>query len=58
MDFVTPNLLQQSATLQAQGWLHLIGDVDNGLYRQTAIAIGDGLRAAMQIYQKLKEINV
>lgn len=57
MDFVTQNLQQQSASLQSQGWLHLIGDVHNDLYRQTAIAAGDGLRAAMQIYQKLKEID-
>ena len=28
----------------------------NGLYRQTSISVGDGVRAAMQIYRKLKEI--
>ena len=56
-DFVSENLAQQSAALEAQGWLHFIGDVRNGLYRQTAIAAGDGLRAAMKIYQNLKEID-
>ena len=34
--------------------LYLIGDVKNGLYRQAAIAAGDGLRVAMDIYFKLE----
>ena len=41
--------------LSTAGQFHLIGDVHNGIYRQTAIAAGDGLRAAMIIYQYLKE---
>ncbi len=45
---------QKQAMLQS-GRLHLIGDVHNGSYRQTAIAAGEGLKAAMQIYQFLKE---
>jgi thioredoxin reductase len=57
IDFVSDNLKSQIETLQAQGLLYQIGDVHNGIFRQTAIAAGDGLRAAMQIYQKLKEIN-
>lgn len=34
--------------------LVLIGDVKNGMYRQAAIAAGEGLRAAMRIYFELK----
>ena len=34
--------------------LYFVGDVKNGLYRQAAIAAGDGLRAAMDIYFKLE----
>lgn len=42
-------------TLERSGVLHLIGDVIRGMYRQTAIAVGDGMLAAMKIYQYLKE---
>jgi thioredoxin reductase (NADPH) len=38
-----------------QGFLHLIGDVRNGSMRQTAIAVGDGMTAAMMIAEKLRE---
>jgi thioredoxin reductase len=33
--------------------VYFVGDVKNGLYRQAAIAAGDGLRAAMEIYHNL-----
>jgi thioredoxin reductase len=42
-------------SLQSSGVLHIIGDVQRGRYRQTAIAVGDGMLAAMKIYQYLKE---
>ncbi|NIW45519.1 MAG: NAD(P)-binding domain-containing protein [Gammaproteobacteria bacterium] len=45
----------KSASLVDSGRLHFVGDVQNGIYRQTAIAIGDGLKAAMKVYQFLKE---
>ena len=55
MDFVSDNLQASIETLEAQGWLHFIGDVRNGIFRQTTIAVGDGVRTAMQLYQTLKE---
>jgi thioredoxin reductase len=38
--------------------IFLVGDVTNGLYRQTGIAVGDGLRAAMQIYSDITRAEV
>ena len=48
--------LRREETLLVQtGRLHFVGDVRNGIYRQTAIAVGDGLKAALKVYQFLKE---
>ena len=33
--------------------LFIIGDVKNGILRQTAVATGDGLKAATQIYERI-----
>jgi thioredoxin reductase len=46
-DFYAPNFPEQE--LIAAGKLHLIGDVKNGIYRQTAIAVADGIKIASQI---------
>jgi len=42
--------LPDAQDLQSRGALHRVGDVQRGMYRQTAIAVGDGLLAAMKIY--------
>jgi thioredoxin reductase len=55
LDVLTPALHARRASLGAEGRLQLIGDVANGLYRQTAIAAGQGVLAAMQIYSYLQE---
>jgi thioredoxin reductase (NADPH) len=54
-DFIPPEFEADARNLEKQGLLYWIGDVQNGRYRQTSIAVGDGVRAAMQIYQRLKE---
>ncbi len=53
LDFVSSTL--EVERLESEGLLHLVGDVRRSRHRQTAIAVGDGIEAAMRIYQKLKE---
>lgn len=55
VDYLSSAFLEVAPQLQQQGLLYWIGDVKNGLYRQTAIAVGDAIRAAMQIYQHTRE---
>ncbi|MFZ5880544.1 MAG: NAD(P)/FAD-dependent oxidoreductase [Chloroflexota bacterium] len=51
LDFL-PKAAQEAAP---PGRLLFAGDVKNGLFRQAAIAAGDGLRAAMQVYFALQD---
>ena len=48
---------RKASALEEQGILFRIGDVKNGIFRQTAIAVGEGVLAAMKIYRHLKEIS-
>jgi thioredoxin reductase (NADPH) len=48
--------LNQAEALEGQGIFYMIGDVKNGIFRQTSIAVGEGVLAAMKIYRHLKEI--
>jgi thioredoxin reductase (NADPH) len=49
LDFLAASVARRLPELKAAGRLHLIGDAVNGRFRQTAIAVGDGLRAAMAV---------
>ena len=46
-------LLDNADVLKAESRLFVIGDLKNGDYRQAAIAVGDGVRAAMEIHFNL-----
>ena len=49
------NISADSALSAVNNRLFFVGDVVNGPFRQAAIAAGDGLRAAMQIYAQIQE---
>ncbi len=49
LDFLGPTLRRSQASLLASGKLYLAGDVANSPCRQTAMAVGDGIRAALKI---------
>ena len=55
--FISPRLLEMAAELEQSGALFRIGDVKRGIYRQTAIAVGDGILAAMQIIKNWEGRN-
>jgi thioredoxin reductase (NADPH) len=52
LDFLSEGLSDKIQGLEQKSRLYLIGDVKNGFYRQTAIAIGDAIKVAMQIYKR------
>lgn len=55
LDFLPETVRKRSRELEESGLLYQIGDVHNGLFRQTAIAVGDGIKAAMRIIKKQEE---
>ena len=58
LDFISSQFSKKAIQLVSHGDLYYVGDVANGLYRQTAIAVGDGILAAMKIYRRLEEMDL
>lgn len=54
LDFLSENLQTNLERPKDLKLLYMIGDVNNDIYRQTAISVGDGIKAAMEIYRKMK----
>ncbi len=55
LDRLSRELKEKAPALVKKGILYFVGDVKNKTYRQTAIAVGDGVMAAMKICEKLKK---
>ncbi|RKZ35085.1 hypothetical protein DRQ33_00545 [bacterium] len=51
--FLDSSVITQQKRLIAENRLFFAGDVNNGIFRQISIAVGDGVRTAMKIYQNL-----
>lgn len=58
LDYVPSQTLESIHELENQGALYQVGDVCNGIYRQTSIAVGQGVLAAMKIYRLLREHTI
>lgn len=54
LDFLSERLKVKAERLESEGLLHFVGDVKNDIFRQTSIAVGDGVRAAMRICQTFR----
>jgi len=54
LDYFSQRIKGQIADLEKNGLLYFVGDVKNDIYRQTSIAVGEGIHAAMKIYRKLQ----
>ncbi|MGC9315298.1 MAG: NAD(P)/FAD-dependent oxidoreductase [bacterium] len=54
--FLDDRIVAQKKDLENTGRLYFIGDVANGNFRQTSIAVGDGIRTAMTITEGLRKI--
>lgn len=54
--FLSPSVQEMTSHLEREGLLYFIGDVKNGIFRQTALAVGDGVKAALLINKKLREM--
>lgn len=55
LDFMSGQFSKKAIQLESLGILYYVGDVVQGLYRQTAIAVGNGILTAMKIYERLQE---
>ncbi|MGQ9534844.1 MAG: NAD(P)/FAD-dependent oxidoreductase [bacterium] len=52
LDFLNGRLKNEFKKLEKQHKIYIIGDAKNKIYRQTGIAIGDGIKTAMEIALK------
>ncbi len=54
LDYLSQRLQGKASELGENGLLYFVGDAKNDIFRQTSIAVGDGVRAALKIHQQLQ----
>lgn len=54
INYFSKRLRENASALERSSKLYFAGDVKKGIYRQTAIAVGEGIYTAMKVYQTLK----
>jgi len=52
LNFFDRSLKEKIKILEKRKKLYIIGDAKNGIFRQTAIAVGDGIKTGMEIYKQ------
>ena len=55
LDLISGQFAKKAIQLEGLGVLYYVGDVVHGLFRQTAISVGNGILTAMKIYEGFKE---
>lgn len=53
--FLSDKIKNNLTNLKEQKLIYFIGDVKNQTYRQTAISTGDGIKAAMEIFDRINQ---
>ena len=53
LSMLSPDLIKALDKLESEGVLYRAGDVKNGMLRQASVAIGDGIKAAMAIKDRI-----
>ncbi|MCB2213642.1 NAD(P)/FAD-dependent oxidoreductase [bacterium] len=54
LDCIPESVVEDNPDLRGIENLYILGDLANNLYRQTSIAVGDGVRTAMRIWDRLE----
>ncbi len=54
LDCIPDNVAEDISMLRGMDNLYVLGDLANNLYRQTSIAVGNGVQTAMQIWDRLE----
>ena len=55
LNILAPRLQRNLERLEHEKRLYFVGDVKNSRYRQTAISVGDGVKAAMEIAELIEK---